>query len=357
MKRYLIPLALVLALLLASACMVYAQTAKPNGYAWVKTHPVYVEGEKAELIFSDVSDPVWARLYDINYVFLGGFEDVVGEGTDDIYFVANHQQWPVIEPLDRGEPMVSPFHEIHIVTWLDRGAAYPLLSGEDVEEAEGLGLLEIYDTEIVLNAPVVVWPEGWQDYLIIPQAVRAGGSSPFKFSKGCKFIKLPVYNGYVKNQTATFLLTDVGSSIMRGLGRTLGTPIDTAEKLAEEYGANYYGFAVSALANQLENGPDLEDLVDVRYRFLVEAPCWECPRNQWSVYGEAPSPILWRNKNKQYMPLRLHVTVDRGSNCSSVYRNADLVETLIENGALEIESIDGIVNSPTIAIPSGNALK
>ena len=356
MKRYLIPL--VLALLLASACMVYAQTAKPNGYAWVKTHPVYVEGEKAELIFCDVSDPVWARLYDINYVFLAGFEDAVGEGTDDIYFVANHQQWPVIEPLDRGEPMVSPFHEIHIVTWLVPGDAYPLLSGEDVEEAEGWGLLEDVETEIVLNAPVVVWPEGWQDYTIIPQAVRAGGAFPFKFSKGCKFIKLPVYNGYVKNQTATFLLTDVGSSILPDLGRSLGTvPTDTAEELAEEYGANYYHFTTVSASAKKDNDDDLEDLVGLRYRFSIHEPCWECPRNQWSVYDEAPSPILWRNKNKQYMPLRLHVTVDRGSNCSSVYRNADLVETLIENGALTIESIDGIVNSPTIAIPSGNALK
>jgi len=353
MKRYLI---IAFALLLASACAIYAQTAKPNGYAWVKTYPAYVEGEKAELIFCDVSNPVWARLYDINYLFLTPvFGLDRGDGTDDIYFVANHQQWPVIEPLDGVNPVVSPLHEIHIVTWLDPGNAYPLLSGEDVEEAEGLGLLEIYDTEIILNAPVVVWPEGWQDYIIIPQAVRAGGTFPFKFSKGCKFIKLPVYNGYVKNQTATFLLTDVGDYRFKGLGRSLGM-IPTAEELATEYGANYYSFAVSALAKQVRNGPDLEDLVDVRYRFLVEAPCWECPRNQWSVYGEAPSPILWRNKNKQYMPLRLHITVDRGTNCSSVYRNADLVEMLIDNGTLT-ESIDGIVNSPTIVIPSGNALK
>jgi len=349
MKRYLI---IAFALLLASVCAVCAQTAKPNGYAWVKTHPVYVEGEKAELIFCDVTNPVWARLYDINYLFpTPVFGADGGDGTDDIYFVANHQQWPVIEPLDGGTPTVSPLHKIHIVTWLDRGAAYPLLSGEDVEEAEGLGLLEIYDTEIVLNAPVVVWPEGWQDYIIIPQAVKAGGSFPFKFSKGCKFIKLPVYNGYVKNQTATFLLTDVGAYRFKGLGRSLGT-IPTGEELATEYGANYYHFAISAYTNQLRNG----NVLDVRYRFLVEAPCWECPRNQWSVYGEAPSPILWRNKNKQYTPFRQHVTVDRGSNCSSVYRNADLVEMLIDNGTLT-ESIDGIVNSPTIVIPSGNALK
>jgi len=210
---------------------------------------------------------------------------------------------------------------------------------------------------IHLLSPVVVWPEGWQDYIIIPQAVRAGGSFPFKFWKGNKFIKLPVYNGYVDNRTATFLLTDVGDSIMQPQGMIIGMVDGTAEDLATEYGANYYHYYYHSGRYKAQNG--LADILDVRYRFLIEAPCWECPRNQWCVYGEAPSPMSWRNKNPHYIPLRIQFTLDRGTNCSSVYRNADLVELLINNGTLSLvnEYGDAIVNSPTINIPSGNTLK
>jgi hypothetical protein len=251
----------------------------------------------------------------------------------------------VIEP---EEDEVSPLHEIHVVSWVNPKNAYPLRSSDDIEDAETLGLVTEKDTEIVLNAPVVVWPEGWQDYTIIPQAVRAGGLFPFKFVKGNKFIKLPIFLGYVDNKIATFLKTDFGQPIKRTGGYDDELYYES-EDLAEEYGGNYL-----PLLSEVD-----EDILDVCGRFLIEAPCWECPRNQYSVYGEAPSPMLWRNKNWQYSPIRRHYTVDRGSNCSSVYRNADLVWLLIKNGTLDIVDEDGdaTVNSPTINIPSGNTLK
>ena len=333
MWRRLVPLAIVSALVLAAAVSVFAQTAKPNGYAWVKTYPAYLDATKVELIFTDVSDQVWARFYDINYVSRGETRPQTShlvsngsENLDRIYFVANRPQWPILEtdPADG----YTPLHIIIIVTWINRNDAYPLLSEADVLLAESLGLVELTTPGLYLNAPKVVWEDG----LIIPQAVTAGGPFPFRFRGGCKFIKLPTYLGYVDNRTATFLKTDFEDY-----------------NLADEYGANFS----PALHDANPSG------MDVCYRFLIDAPCWSCPRNQWSVYGEAPSPVLWRNKNRQYMPIRQHWTVDRGDDCLNVYRNAELVEMLIGNGTLSVvrPDSDGNMNSPTISIPSGNTLK
>ena len=338
MRRHPIPLVIVLVLLLVFAGAACAQPVKPNGYGWFKLYSAYLDGEKAELIFCDISNPVWARLYDINYAPRLALTD--DANADGIHFVANYPQWPIIVPADDTD--VSPLHKIDVITWLNPRNAYPLTSHADIETARNLNLIKETVTQIVLNAPIVVWPVGWQDYTIIPQAVRAGGAYPFKFSRGSKFIKLPVYNGYVRNKTATFLKTDFGP-----IDRLGG--VEDAELLAEEYGGNYV-----PLLGQVDTG-----VLDCRYRFHVHAPCLGCPLTQWSVYGEAPSPVLWRNKNWQYSPIRTHYTVDRSTNCSSVYRSAELVQLLINNGRLTLVEPDGdaICNSPTISIPSGGALK
>jgi len=334
MRRYLIPLVLALALVIGAATLVSAQTAKPNGYCWERTFDGFYDTEVVRFILTDVSNPVWARWLAINYAPRLGLIDYDIDGVGDMFFVTNYPQL-VVFSTQRGESDYTPIWDIDLVTWVDPNDAYPLTSEAEVLAAEGAGDVDVVESGVIIDAPIVEDDDG--NY--IPQSTQGSWiGPPYRFFGGGRFIRLPIYNGYVDNRQVTFLKTDFAD-----------------EDLADEYGGNY--------APDLDEFSGDSDVLDVRYRWLVDLesdpPLGVCPANQWSVYGESVSPVGWRNRNWWYTPLREHITIFRTNmnDYSNIYRNADFVEFLLGNGTLDVDSEDGVVNSPTIVIPYGNTLK
>jgi len=343
MRRHLIPLVLAIALVIGVPALAKADLLKPvpNGYCWEKTFEGYYDGNTViRFILTDVSNPQWAKWMLINYAPILGLIDPDSDGVGDVYFFNNFNQYPVFST-QREEDDYTPIWDVELVTWLDPNEAIPLLSAEEVSDAAGDGLVEVVETGIILDAPHVENIEGE----IIPQSMWGNWiGEPYKSYGGAKYIRLPVFNGYVKNKQVTFLKTDFENEYLAG---------------EDQYDGNY--------------APDMGDLLedypyvfDVRYAWAIDLDAdpkrGVCPVNQWSVYGEAPSPIGWGNRNYWYSPLREHFTIQRadGRDYSNVYRNADLIELLLGNGVLEFyndDGDDGAVNSPTLKIPFGNTLK
>lgn len=53
-----------------------------------------------------------------------------------------------------------PLRQVHKVTWLDEDQARVLKSAEAVMEAEEQGLVKNEQTDVVINAPMLTWPDG-----------------------------------------------------------------------------------------------------------------------------------------------------------------------------------------------------
>ena len=59
-----------------------------------------------------------------------------------------------------GDEKYSPFVEIHRVRWAEEATPRELRSKSAIQKAETNGKLVIKSTGIVVNAPVLAWPEG-----------------------------------------------------------------------------------------------------------------------------------------------------------------------------------------------------
>ena len=54
----------------------------------------------------------------------------------------------------------SPLRRINMVTWVDETQAHELKTAAEVQEAADAGELKIQETEVVINAPFIVWDGG-----------------------------------------------------------------------------------------------------------------------------------------------------------------------------------------------------
>ena len=340
--RHHVRLAILLTLFITASAMVCAQTAKPNGYIWERSFEGFYDNEDIYYIVTDASDQLTARWLAINYAPLLGLtdydpDDPTGDGIGEIYFIANRTQYPVFST-QRGESDYTPIWRVWSVNWEDLGSSYILKSKGDESDpssvlgAAALGLVELVDTGTFLVAPHVDNAYGE----CIPQSVAGNWSGPpYRRSSGSWFVRLPVYNVYVQNRQVTVLKTDFMN-----------------EDLADEFGGNF--------APELD---EMDSWVDFAFRWLVDLDAYPprgvCPYSQWSVYSGSPSPVGWRNRNWDYTPFVWQFTVDRGSDYSNLYRNADIVEMLLLNGRFTLvdEDGEGIINSPRIIIPSSNTIK
>lgn len=59
-----------------------------------------------------------------------------------------------------GDENYTPLRTISLVTWKDTTAAKELKSVADIKAAQDAGQIEIIQPSVVVNMPVLVWPEG-----------------------------------------------------------------------------------------------------------------------------------------------------------------------------------------------------
>lgn len=130
-------------------------------YGWVRfqLHHGFVEGEDAYFIRCDASDRQFAMDEGLVHVPLMSNALEAGVGYRDLYLFDEGPagQYPVLSSAPHLDDF-SPAFRVYRVTSNDSEEV--LRSVAEVQDAAGDGLLEIDETDIIVNYPVVKWPGG-----------------------------------------------------------------------------------------------------------------------------------------------------------------------------------------------------
>ena len=125
----------------------------------------WYNGKPAYYIQTDASDQSVAADQGVNFVpSLANAIDA--DAVDDIYHVTNYSQGNVIPsaPNPTGpansDDEYTPLWQVSLVTWRSGTKPYVLKSEEDVLDAQAKGLVDIVQTDIVVNCPVIYTPTG-----------------------------------------------------------------------------------------------------------------------------------------------------------------------------------------------------
>jgi hypothetical protein len=127
----------------------------------------WYDGKPVLYLTTDASDPSAAKDMGVNYVpQLANAISSQPSSVDDIFAVTNFKQGNIIPsaPIPTGpdnqDPDYTPLWQVSTVTWKDPQQAYTLKSEKDVLDAQADGMVDITQTNIVVNCPVIYSPEG-----------------------------------------------------------------------------------------------------------------------------------------------------------------------------------------------------
>ncbi len=130
------------------------------GFVTFKLHTASVDDQPAYFIRTDASDQAFATAEKLVYVpkmasaLSGG-----GAGLSSIYlFTGGVSDQPAVLSSAPHKSDYSPAFRVHRVSFM--GQARKLGSVAAIQTAEGEGLIEVEQTDIVVNYPVVKWPGG-----------------------------------------------------------------------------------------------------------------------------------------------------------------------------------------------------
>jgi hypothetical protein len=126
----------------------------PFGSVTLKIHHGYFDGDDVWFIRTDASDAAFAR--DNGLVFVPILANALNapDGTASIYLFED--QGAVVTSTPGDEQTYTPAFRVHRVT----GATSTLTSEADILAAQSAGTIEIEETDIVVNYPLVAWPGG-----------------------------------------------------------------------------------------------------------------------------------------------------------------------------------------------------
>jgi hypothetical protein len=134
----------------------------------------YYNGQLADYILTEASDPSVAQELDVNYSPILA-NAIAGGAVDDIYQVTNFNQGRVLAsaPVPAGpgntNQNYSPDWQLDLVTW--NTTPHLLTSEQQILNAEQQGLLSVVKSGIVVNCPVIFTPSGG----LFPGALIVGG--------------------------------------------------------------------------------------------------------------------------------------------------------------------------------------
>jgi len=128
------------------------------GFVTFRLHPVFFDGKVAYHIRTDASDQVFAQGRGLVFVPKLALA-LRGEATADYYLFSGGAtgQLPVVSTVP-GRDEFTPAYRVHRVTW--RATPRVLRSVEQVRDAESAGQVAVESTSVVVNYPVVRWPDG-----------------------------------------------------------------------------------------------------------------------------------------------------------------------------------------------------
>ncbi len=128
------------------------------GFVTFRLHPAFFDGKRVYHIRTDASDQAFAQ--EQGLVFVPKLALALrGEATADYYLFANPAsgQLPVVSTAPGRDDFTPAFH-IHRVTW--KRTPKVLRSVQEVRDAESAGDVEVAATQVVVNYPLVRWPDG-----------------------------------------------------------------------------------------------------------------------------------------------------------------------------------------------------
>jgi hypothetical protein len=133
----------------------------PFGSVTMQLHHGWVDGEELTFIRTDASDEDFANQEGLVYVPLMANALDQPDSHGDLYLFddGHEEQLPVFSTSPADGENFSPAFHIHYV----RGGGEreePLTSIQDILDAAEAGELEIDETDIIVNYPVITWPGG-----------------------------------------------------------------------------------------------------------------------------------------------------------------------------------------------------
>lgn len=131
----------------------------PVGSVTLRMHPGFFDGEDAWFIRTDASDQAFAEEHGLVYVPLLA-NALKAEGSyGDIYLFAQgaEGQRPVMSTVPGREDFSSAFR-VHNVAF--DGEPEVLDSIEAIQEAEQAGTATVEPTDVIVNHPLIIWPDG-----------------------------------------------------------------------------------------------------------------------------------------------------------------------------------------------------
>jgi len=133
----------------------------------------YYNGEKVYFIHTEISDNDMAQMMStmINFptLHVSDLKNIPTDDLDKVYIFTNgipgtgpYGGGPFFFQIDifdavPGQEGYSQFRSPHLVTWSENSSPRLLTSVEDLLEAEANGEVSIEKTDLVVNAPMIVW--------------------------------------------------------------------------------------------------------------------------------------------------------------------------------------------------------
>lgn len=134
----------------------------------------YLGGEEIAFIHTEASDSAIARtlteMMGSPVPVVPELARVPGEATADVYVFTNGVEpegargplgfQPDVFDCAVGEPCYSPLRAVNLVTWTDPESAEVFTSATEVHRAAERGLVSIERPGVVVNMPLLTWPDG-----------------------------------------------------------------------------------------------------------------------------------------------------------------------------------------------------
>lgn len=257
-------------------------------YAWnggrvtLKLHPAFVGARKAFFVRTDTSDPDFARSEQLVYVpLLANALRATPKGVGELYLFSGGlpDQLPVLSTAP-GAPDFTSLYVIHRVRFT---AERTLLdSAEKVRAAERDGRVAVEATKIVVNYPVVKWPDG--ELPVDPKVEKAleGGPLVEKADPEKGRVTFKLHQCFPESR---YIVTDTSAVPMAPMMNVAGAP---ATKGLAAAGATS---KITVFANGL-SGPGAMGAQPAIFEAKAGHPAWSPMWDHWTAVWKVPAKAV-----------------------------------------------------------------
>jgi len=189
-----------------------------GGSVTMRLHEAFANGEPAWFVRTDASDAAFAEAEQLVFVPLLAAAGSVDGGTGDIYLFDEgaSDQRPVISwtPNDAG---FTPLFRVHRV----RASDEVLDSVEAIRAAVDAGRIEVEDTDVIVNYPLVKWPGG--ELAVDPEVKLALANGPLLEAPDldAETVVFKLHQCYPESR---YILTDTSAVPMAPMMSIVGSP-------------------------------------------------------------------------------------------------------------------------------------